>query len=399
MATRTQRTVSIFATTVLVGGLLSGLLGAGPAAAAGPPLSVTTVASGLSVPWNMVVAPDGTILTGERAGRFVAVTPGGDAKQVSADLSRVFATKEAGLMGLAIDPAFSTTRRVYSCQAEKTGGGNGSSVPPDLANLPVPLPNTGQVINVVSWLVSADWNRMVRERTVLSGIPVNSGGRHAGCGITAASDGTLWIGTGDNAVRSMPQDRKALGGKVLHINANGTPARGNPFAGSPIYTLGHRNVQNVAIAPSGRVYAIEQGTSVDDELNLLRSGGNYGYRPDRAPFIYDESVPMTDPARVPGAIGAVWRSGSPTLATPGLRFLPTSGWGDWGGAAVISAQKGKRLVFVKLSADGSRVVRTSEALQDQYGRLRGLAIDRDGSLLISTDNGSDDKILRVRFAG
>ncbi|GAB20436.1 hypothetical protein GOEFS_115_00760 [Gordonia effusa NBRC 100432] len=398
MATKSHRTITTFAIAVLAGGLMSGLHAA-PAQAAGPELSVTTVASGLSVPWNLVVAPDGTILTGERAGRFVAVRPGGAANPVAADLSRIFAVKEAGLMGLAIDPGFATTRRVYSCQAEKTASGNGSSVPPDIANLPVPLPNTGQVINVVSWLVSADWSRMVRERTVLTGIPVNSGGRHAGCGVTAASDGTLWIGTGDNAVRSMPQDRKALGGKVLHINTNGTPARGNPFPGSPIYTLGHRNVQNVAIAPSGRVYAIEQGTSVDDELNLLRAGRNFGYRPDRAPFIYDESVPMTDPIRVPGAVGAVWRSGSPTLATPGLRFLPTSGWGEWSGAAVISAQKGKRLVFVKLSADGNRVVRTSEVLHEKYGRLRGLAIDRDGSLLVTTDNGSNDQILRVRFAG
>ena len=66
------------------------------------------------------------------------------------------------------------------------------------------------------------------------------------------------------------------------------PARSN--------TLGHRNVQGLAVQPgTGRVYSVEQGTSVDDEVNLLTPGGNYGYRPDRLPGTYDESVPMTDP--------------------------------------------------------------------------------------------------------
>nr|WP_232017198.1 PQQ-dependent sugar dehydrogenase [Gordonia insulae] len=379
-----------------VGALVAGLCTAGSANAA-PPLAVSTVASGLDHPWDIVVAPDGVILTGERVGKFVAVMPGGERRTVRADLSRIFATKEAGLMGLALDPRFAQTRRVYSCQAETTGG-SAAIVPGSAANLPLPWPNTGQVINVVSWRVSGDWTNMVRERTVLTGIPVNSSGRHAGCGLTAAPDGSLWIGTGDNAIPTNPQSRNSLGGKVLHINANGTPAAGNPYPGSPIYTLGHRNVQGVAVTQGGRVYAIEQGTSTDDELNLLRAGANYGYKPDRAPFIYDESVPMTDPVRVPGAVGAVWKSGSPTIATPALQFLPSSGWGSLGGSVAISAQKGKHLVFVTLNGAGNATVRTTDALQDTYGRLRALALDRDGSLLVSTDNGGSDRILRVRLA-
>ena len=67
---------------------------------------MTTVADGLSIPWGVVVAPDGTVLTGERSGRFVAVRPGGQRVNVRADLSRIFAQGESGLMGLAIDPRF-----------------------------------------------------------------------------------------------------------------------------------------------------------------------------------------------------------------------------------------------------------------------------------------------------
>ncbi|MBD0862969.1 PQQ-dependent sugar dehydrogenase [Gordonia sp. zg691] len=381
-------------TAVLAGGLTSG-----PVANAAPPLQVTTLASGLSIPWGVVVAPDGTVLTGERSGRFVAVRPGGKRIDVRADLSRIFAENESGLMGLAIDPRFEQTRRVYSCQAETTVPGAPNS-PGSLSDLPIEFPQTGQTIKVVAWRVGTDWTRMARERTVLSGIPINSSGRHAGCGLAATGD-SLWIGTGDSATPRIPQSRDSLGGKVLHIKLDGTPAAGNPNPRSPIYSLGHRNVQGVAVAPgTGRVYAIEQGTSRDDELNLIVSGGNYGYKPDRLPFIYDESVPMTDPVRVPGAIGSVWSSGAPTIAPPGIAFLPESGWGPHSGGLVLTTLKGKRLVFMTLSGDGRRVVSSTEALKDAHGRLRGVAVAPDGSLVLTTSDGDgSDRILRVRWRG
>lgn len=380
---------------------IAGTVAGAPSATAAPFLAVSSIATGLSHPWDIVTAPDGTALVTERAGRFVAIRPGQAPKTVRADLSALWVHREAGLMGLAVDPGFAQNRRIYSCQAEKAGTGSsvaqGAKIPQDVGSVPLPWPNTGQQVTVASWRVSPDWSSMQRERTVLAGIPLNAGGRHAGCGLAAASDGTLWIGTGDNATAWYPQSRQSLGGKVLHVNAaTGRPAAGNPDPASPIATLGHRNVQGIAVQPgSGRVYSIEQGTSVDDELNLIRPGANYGYRPDRAPLIYDESVAMTDPTRVPGAVGSIWKSGNPTIATPALQFLPSSGWGEWNGAVVIAAQKAKKLVVVKLDDSGTRVVRVDEALADRYGRLRALAVDRDGSLLVGTDAGTD-QILRIR---
>lgn len=368
------------------------------AAAPAPALRVDTVTTGLTTPWEVVVAPDGTILTDERAGAFVAVLPGGVRKQVRADLSRLFVTRAAGLLGMSLDANFAQNRRLYTCQSELTGTGPGIAVPQALLGLPVQWPNTGQVNNIVAWTVSSDWSRLTRERTILTGIPVNAAGREAGCSVTTAPDGTLWIGTGDNGIATMAQDPRSLGGKTLRITTNGSPAAGNPKPSSPIYTLGHRNVQNIAFDAAGRAYSIEQGTDTDDELNLLRAGGNYGYRPDGDVPLYDESSPMTDP-RVAGAIPAVWSSGRPTIATPSITFLPTSGWGQWNGAVVISALKGKRLVLAKLSDDGRRVVRTAEVLKGEFGRLRGSVVAADGSLLVLTNNGKGgDKILRVRPA-
>ena len=82
-----------------------------PHADAAPRLQVTTLASNLNIPWDVEAAPDGTALLTQRAGGFVAVRPDGRKISVAADLSRVFAVKESGVMGLALDPGFAQNRQ------------------------------------------------------------------------------------------------------------------------------------------------------------------------------------------------------------------------------------------------------------------------------------------------
>ncbi|NMM83586.1 glucose dehydrogenase [Rhodococcus sp. SRB_17] len=339
-----------------------------------PELSVTTVLDGLDHPWDVVAAPDGAVLTGQRSGGFFVRRSDGTTGSVSADLSDLYAKVETGLMGTALARDFEQSRILYTCQGFQGGGVTD--------------------IRIVAWTVDAGWTALTRTGNVLTGIPVEAG-RHGGCRILAAVDGTLFVGTGDTAMPTVPQDPNSLGGKVLHINADGTPAAGNPNPASPVYTLGHRNVQGLAVQPgTDRVYAVEQGTGVDDEVNLLTPGGNYGYRPDRLPG-YDESVPMTDPSRVPGAIEAVWRSGNSTLATASGAFVTGPQWGAWNGALVMGALKTKKLVFVRLSDDGRSVDAQTYGLENQFGRLRSVTPTGDGSLLVTTDNGTNDKVLRV----
>ena len=366
-------------------------IGVAPTACAepAPPLQVTTVMDGLAKPWDVVVAPDGAILTGERAGRFVVKRPDGTVGEMTADLSDLYAEGETGLMGIALASDFATSRTVYTCQGHRQAGG-GSLGAGSLGSA-----DAGTDIRVVSWTADPEWTTLTRTGDVLTGMPTGPGGRHGGCRILAHPDGTLYIGTGDTASPTVPQDRNSLGGKVLHVDADGSPAAGNPFPDSPVFTLGHRNVQGLALQPgTGRIYGIEQGTSRDDEVNLLDAGNNYGYRPDRAPFIYDESVPMTDPVRVPGAVAAVWSSGAPTLATPGGTFVSGAAWGEWDGALAVTTQQGREMLLLKLTADGTAVTETDSVLTDQ-GRLRSATRMPDGSLLVTTDNGTGDKVLRV----
>ncbi|MBJ7451494.1 MAG: PQQ-dependent sugar dehydrogenase, partial [Blastococcus sp.] len=93
----------------------------GPAPSGAPELQVEVVTDGLQNPWDVVQAPDGTLLLDERAGGFTAVLPDGTVREVEADFDDLFAEGETGLMGLALDPSFETDRRLYSCQGDRGG--------------------------------------------------------------------------------------------------------------------------------------------------------------------------------------------------------------------------------------------------------------------------------------
>ena len=136
--------------------LATSLLTVPPEALAAPRLDVTALSRGLEIPWGVAVAPDGTALVTQRAGPFVAVHANGRTQVMRADLSKLFAVKEAGLMGVTLDTGFADNRRAYTCQAEYTRPG-APTIPMGSSDLPVPWPNTGQEIKIVAWKVADDW--------------------------------------------------------------------------------------------------------------------------------------------------------------------------------------------------------------------------------------------------
>lgn len=336
-----------------------------------PALEVEVLADGLDHPWDVAQAPDGTLLVDERSGGFTAVLPDGSIREVEADFGDLFARGETGLMGLVLDPAFADNRRFYSCQGFADGSRSG--------------------IAVVGWTVNDDWTAATRVADPLIGdIPVNQGsGRHGGCRLRFTPDGALLVGTGDNARGSNPQDRASRAGKVLLAD----PATGEVT----VWTYGHRNVQGLAVRPgTGQIFSVEQGTSRDDEVNLLRAGANYGYDPNGADGGYDESVPMTD-LEIPGAVPAVWSSGEETIATCGGTFLDGEQWGAYDGLMLLAVLKGQGVLALRLDDDGvlQEQFRLPE-LEGSYGRIRTVQQGTDGALYVTTDNGGDeDRLLKV----
>jgi glucose/arabinose dehydrogenase len=328
---------------------------------------VTTIATGLQVPWGIAFLPDGTALVTERGAgwrdfndppvmpRVLSVSPAGQVTEVLR-LSGVSARGEGGLLGIAVSPNYTTDRWVYV------------------------------------YYTTPDDNRIARFRLgqsqppepILTGIP--SGLTHNGGRLAFGPDGMLYATTGDaRASGNIPQDRASLGGKILRITPDGQPAPGNPFPRSPVYSMGHRNVQGLAWDAQGRLFASELGEDRFDELNLIEPGRNYGW-----PLVEGAA----DDRRFTNPIATfVPRDGSP------------SGMAIVGDHAYIACLRGQRLRRVGL--DG----RDNESLLvGQYGRLRAAAAAPDGSLWLLTSNrdnlsnafdprapitADDDRILRL----
>lgn len=348
----------------------------GPTGTGAPLLEVPTVdvtavdevASGLDVPWGLDFLPDGRALVTLRdAGRLVVVDPAGDVTDVvgpgaDAIAAATDAQGEGGLLGVAVLPsegaapgAGATTVAVYLTSERD--------------NRVLTAPFDGATLGEVT--------------EVLTGIP--KGQNHNGGRLEVGPDGFLYVTTGDTYDTSLAQDRDSLGGKVLRVTADGGPAPGNPFPGSPVWTLGHRNVQGVGWAADGRMFASEFGQETWDELNVLTPGSSYGW-----------PVVEGDGGEDEGFVAPV--------ATWATSDASPSGLAVTGEGVYLAGLRGERLWRVPLRSDG---VGEPQALLDgEHGRLRAVEVAPDGSLWVVTGNtdgrgrvrDGDDRILRVTVA-
>lgn len=351
-----------------------------PERAALPSLEVKVVARGLDHPWEVQQLPNGRLLVTERdRRRLTLVAPSGGKRTLAFPSARVWARGETGLLGLEIDPAFTSNRRIYTCQGWRTGA-------------------TTHDVRVSAWRLDSGLTRARLVRHLVTGLPSTTG-RHGGCRVLVASNGDLLVGTGDAAVGSNPRNLDSLGGKVLRVNRfTGAPSRLNPWRGAAgkrrlVFTFGHRNVQGLAQRADGSLWSVEHGSYRDDEINLLGPGRDFGWHPVPG---YDESVPMTDQSLPGRQYDARWRSGDPTIAPSGADFVRGAAWGAYRDSLAMAVLKEQRLMFVKFDADGVlRWVRAPAALRT-HGRLRDVTA-AGSTLWVTTDNGDGrDVVLRVR---
>ncbi len=336
--------------------------------------AVQEVATGLAAPWSMVPLADGSILVSERdSGRILEIPQPGAAND--AGTARVVGTVpdavhqgEGGLLGLAVHPG--------SCPG------------------PEPLDPDNPCFDVFAYLTTTEDNRVVRiplrgeagsralgpATPIITGIP--KGSNHNGGRIKFGPDGMLYVGTGDAGNRNNAQDPASLGGKILRTTRDGGVPTGNPFPNSPVWTLGHRNVQGLAWDATGTMWASEFGQNTWDELNRIVAGNNYGWPEVEGTSATDQDTRFTNPT-------LTWRTSE---ASP-------SGIAIAGTTLYMASLRGERLWVVDLDGTAHAEAR----LVGQLGRLRDVALTPDGRLLVLSNNTDgrgdpkpgDDRIVEI----
>ncbi|ROQ16470.1 MULTISPECIES: sorbosone dehydrogenase family protein [unclassified Curtobacterium] len=207
------------------------------------------VVTGLEAPWSVVrTGDDGDALVSERdSAKVLELQDDGSTREVGT-VDGVSHGGEGGLLGLALhdDDLF-----VYSTA--------------DDGNRIQRFELTG---SAGSWALGA-------ATTIIDGLPSNT--FHDGGRIAFGPDDMLYASVGDAGTSSDAQDEDSLAGKILRLTPDGDVPDDNPFDGSPVWSLGHRNVQGLGWSSDGTMFASEFGENTLDELNVIEAGENYGW--------------------------------------------------------------------------------------------------------------------------
>lgn len=314
--------------------------------------------------WDLEFLPDGRSLLTLNRGRVVLFNSTTSRERRIVLNHTVLTNGKQGMLGLAVHPDFPDPAHIYLYHTDAHAQRNGSE----------------QLV----------WNRVsrfrlengqLRNETVL--VDEILGGRHHNGGrLEFGPDGMLYVTTGDpNYLQDRPpiaQQQDHLSGKVLRLHPDGSIPEDNPFNGSPVYSIGHRNPQGIAWDPeTGDMYASEHGPKRLDEINRIRPQGNYGW-----PL---ETCGGPRPTYDPVVCYQNW-----TLAPSGMTFVDQPEH-PWHGDLFVTGLRGQHLERISIDGDnitGQEIfyVRDPDSEIQGTRRLRDVEF-HDGSLWVVPERG------------
>lgn len=326
---------------------------------------VSDVVGGLDHPWGMAFLPDGRLLVTERnAGTLRIVDTDGSLSEPVAGVPDVYARGQGGLLDVALDPEFEDNGFVYLSYA-RPGPDSRSATALGRGRM-----EGGAIADFEVLFTQTPWF---------------TNGLHFGGRIAFSPDGHLFLSTGERFQFDPAQELTNHMGKMIRLNRDGSVPEDNPFVGQEgalpeIYSLGHRNIQSLAIHPeTGVMWEGEFGPLGGDELNILEPGANYGWPVVSWGVNYDGGG-IPDPPTRPEFTDAVvhW---SPVISPSGMTFYTGSAFPEWSGDLFMTSLTKQGLVRLTLEDDAV----TNEEVLPLGARIRDVEQGPDGHLYVVTD--------------
>jgi len=255
-------------------------------------VSLTRVAGGLTSPLSYVALPDGRALIVDQPGFVRLLEAPGTLREAPAldlrpRLSPVNhgAFDERGVLGLALHPKFRKNGRVLV-----------SYTSPRRPTAPADWDCT---LRISEFTVAASSEFAIDPATEKVRLEIDKPyANHNGGRIAFGPDGYLYVGVGDGGNAHDEGKRPEIGngqnldtllGKILRIDVDtpqghGIP-RDNPFANGKvarpeIWAYGIRNPWGLSFDRGGdrALYSADVGQTLWEEVNVIRKGGNHGWR-------------------------------------------------------------------------------------------------------------------------
>lgn len=369
----------------LLGALLLALFACAPdLLAQGPSVQTRDVVTGLDTPWEILWGPDDWIWMTERAGRVSRVHPETGELKLVYTVPDVVESGETGLLGMALHPDFGETPQVFLVYTYQQGDNIREKV--------VRYRYDGTTLTEPFVVIENLMGSVV----------------HVGSRLLITPDRKLLVTTGDALDHPNAQNHLTLNGKILRMNLDGSAPADNPWPSAPspsnlLWTTGHRNTQGLVLAPNGFLYSTEHGPSIEDEVNIIVDGKNYGW-----PNIHGFCDTQEEQKHCADSMVAepimTW---TPTIAPAGIDYYNDSAIPEWRNSLLMVTLKESDLRQLKLNAAGTRITSEAVYFDNQYGRLRDLCISPDGRVFIATSNkdgraapgfpkAEDDRIVEIK---
>ena len=336
------------------------------------------IAGGLRFPWSLAFLPGGDMLVVEKRHGLRRIGRDGTIGPLMAGLPQnVLRQSDSGYLDVALDPDFSRNRRLFLAFAEGDEAANRTAI----------------------WRAELRGDRLAGGRTSFRVNVAKSGTAHPGGRLLFLPDRTLLLTVGDGFdYRDAAQDTRSHLGKILRLTRDGAVPPDNPFVGRAdfapeIWTLGHRNVQGLALDPAtGRIWAHEHGPRGGDEINPLRPGLNYGWPLVSHGIGYDGAI-LTERAFMAGMEPSVFYW-APSIAPSGLAVYRGTAYPGWDGRFFVGALAARALVRLRIGADTGLFVEEERMLTGLAQRIRDVRTGPDGYLYLLTD-AEDGMLLRL----
>lgn len=360
--------------------------------------TVQVVATGLVHPWSLAFLPDGRMLVTERAGQMRVVSANGVLSAPVQGLPPIEVVAGEGLHDVLLDRDFAHNRILYFTYfAPLSQGSSGPSAQAWLDWIALPAGQHEAKAYGHAVLARA---RLSEDATRLTDVVVILDG--ADRRIVQSKDGTLFVlaaapAGGFAPVDDEPQRLSNTYGKVLHINADGSIPRNNPWRGSldarpELFAIGQRDQEGATLHPrTGELWTVEHGPRGGDELNIVRRGRNYGFPIVSYGRNYDGTAIFGGRTTLKGMEQPVY-FWTPSIAPSGLLFYTGKLFPEWRHSLFVGGLSSKRLVRLELS--GTRVVSEEPMLVERCRRIRDVRQGPDGAVYVLTEE-EDGELLRI----
>jgi glucose/arabinose dehydrogenase len=337
------------------------------------PYETKIITSSLSRPWGIAALPDGRFLITEIEGAMRIVTASGSVGDPIKGVPKVYSAGQGGLLGVCIDPAFSTNSMIYWAFSEPVG--------------------QGSLTSVAKGSLSADEKSLENVVVIYRAEPSYKGSLHFGGRVLIAKDGSLFLSTGersDKVTRPLAQDLNSGLGKIIRITKDGQPAPGNPFLGKAatrpeIFSYGHRNVQGISFHPAtGELWEAEFGPRGGDEINRIIAGKNYGWPTITYGIEYGGGKVGAGIQQKEGMEQPVYYW-DPVISPSGITFYTGKQIGEWKNNLFVAALSGMHIC--RLVIENNKVTGEERLLTKELQRFRDITEGPDGALYAVTDQG------------